>query len=170
VHRKDWRLVINMHCAEDDEQALREVQYGERQETVTYFEDTLGRPPGRSQDPLREGVKAGNTLVGSPETVAKGIQTLVDRSQGGIGGVMFRSHEWATHEQTKRCYELFARWVMPKFQGQLEMQTASRDWCRENRKTIFGPNVAAIQKAYTDAGKPVPEEYKTRLAGGRDVK
>jgi limonene 1,2-monooxygenase len=170
VNRKDWRLVINMHCAEDDEQALREVQFGERQETVTYFEDTLGRPPGRAQDPLREGVKAGNTLVGSPETVAKGIAGLIERSQGGIGGVMFRSHEWANREQTMRSYELFARWVMPKFQGSLETVTASRDWCRENRKTVFGPNVAAIQKAYTDAGKPVPEEYRARLTGARDVK
>ena len=170
MHRKDWRLVINMHCAEDDEQALREVNYGERQETVTYFEDTLGRPPGRAQDPLREGVKAGNTLVGSPETVAKGIAGLIERSQGGIGGVMFRSHEWANREQTMRSYELFARWVMPKFQGSLETITASRDWCRENRETVFGPNVAAIQKAYTDAGKPVPEEYRARLTGARDVK
>lgn len=170
MHRKDWRLVINMHCAEDDEQALREVQYGERQETVTYFEDTLGRPPGRAQDPLREGVKAGNTLVGSPETVAKGIAGLIERSQGGIGGVMFRSHEWANREQTMRSYELFARWVMPKFQGSLDTVTASRDWCRENRKTVFGPNVAAIQKAYTDAGKPIPEEYRARLTGARDVK
>jgi limonene 1,2-monooxygenase len=170
MNRKDWRLVINMHCAEDDEQALREVNHGERQETVTYFEDTLGRPPGRAQDPLREGVKAGNTLVGSPETVAKGIAGLIERSQGGIGGVMFRSHEWANREQTMRSYELFARWVMPKFQGSLETVTASRDWCRENRKTIFGPNVAAIQKAYTDAGKAVPDEYRTRLTGARDVK
>ena len=26
MDRKDWRLVVNMHCAEDDERALREVQ------------------------------------------------------------------------------------------------------------------------------------------------
>ena len=83
---------------------------------------------------------------------------------------MFRSHEWANREQTMRSYELFARWVMPKFQGSLDTVVASRDWCRENRKTIFGPNVAAITKAYTDAGKPVPEEYRTRLQGARDMK
>ena len=78
--------------------------------------------------------------------------------------------EWANREQTMRSYELFARWVMPKFQGSLDTITASRDWCRENRKTIFGPNVAAIQKAYTDAGKAVPDEYRSRLQGARDMK
>jgi limonene 1,2-monooxygenase len=170
ISRKDWRLVVNMHCAEDDERAFRDVVKGEREETVTYFEDTLGRPPGRSQDPLREGIAAGNTLVGSPETIIKGIDRLIELSQGGIGGVMFRSHEWANREDTLRSYELFARWVMPRFQGSLETVFASRDWCRENRRTIFSPNVAAIQKAYTDAGKPIPEEYRTRLSGARDEK
>ena len=169
MNRKDWRLVVNMHTAEDDEQALREVQKGERLETVTYFEDTLGRPPGRADDPLREGVKMGTTLVGSPDTVARGIERLIEQSQGGIGGVMFRAHEWANREQTLRSYELFARWVMPRFQGSLDTVSSSREWTKSHRRTIFGPNVAAIQKAYTDAGRAVPEEFAQRVPGARDV-
>ncbi|HJQ59508.1 MAG TPA: LLM class flavin-dependent oxidoreductase [Vineibacter sp.] len=169
MNRKDWRLVVNMHTAEDDELALREVQKGERLETVTYFEDTLGRPPGRADDPLREGVAMGTTLVGSPDTVALGIERLIENSQGGIGGVMFRAHEWANREQTLRSYELFARWVMPRFQGSLDSVVASREWTKSHRRTIFGPNVAAIRKAYTDAGKPIPEEYSQRVPGARDV-
>ncbi len=90
---------------------------GERIETQTYFEDTLGRPPGRADDPLREGVKMGTTLVGSPETVTKGIRRLLDYSQGGFGGILFRAHEWANREQTMRSYELFARYVMPRVPG-----------------------------------------------------
>ncbi len=67
-----------------------------------------------------------------------------------------------------RSYELFARWVMPKFQGSLDTIIASRDWCRENRKTIFGPNVEAMEKAYEAAGKTAPEGFRTRLSGARD--
>ena len=63
VSRKKWRVVVTAHIAEDDEQALREVRVGERNETITYFEETLGRPPGRSDDPLTDGVKMGTTLV-----------------------------------------------------------------------------------------------------------
>ena len=137
------RLVV----AEDDEQALREVHAGERRETVTYFEDTLGRPPGRADDPLRDGVKMGTTLVGSPETVAKGIERLLGFSNGGFGGVLFRAHEWATREQTMRSYELFARYVMPRFQGSLDTIVNSNQWAKDNRKGIFGPNVAAVKKA-----------------------
>src|SRR3989442_10535773 len=54
MNRKDWRLVVNVHVAEDDEQALREVTRAERHETITYFEETLGRPPGRADDPPPE--------------------------------------------------------------------------------------------------------------------
>jgi limonene 1,2-monooxygenase len=167
--RRQWRIVVNMHVAEDDEEALRQVHAGERRETVTYFEDTLGRPPGRSDDPLRDGVKMGSTLVGSVETVTRGIERLIGFSKGGIGGVMFRAHEWASREQILKSYELFARYVMPRFQGSLDTIIASNEWARSNRKTIFGPNVAAIQKAYADAGREAPPEFTQRTPGARDV-
>src|SRR5947207_114486 len=120
MDRRQWRLVTNVHVAEDDELALRQVNVGERHETVTYFEETLGRPPGRSDDPLREGVKMGTTLVGSPDTVSKGIERLIRLSDGGIGGLLFRAHEWAPRHETLKSYELFARYVMPRFQGSID--------------------------------------------------
>ncbi|MBN9562420.1 MAG: LLM class flavin-dependent oxidoreductase [Alphaproteobacteria bacterium] len=169
VSRRDWRIVVNAHVAEDDEQALAEVKAGERIETVTYFEDTLGRPPGRADDPLREGVKMGSTLVGSPETVARGIERLLELSQGGFGGLMFRAHEWANREQTLRSYELFARHVMPRFQGSLDPIVASNKFVRENRKLVVGGAVEAVKRAFTDAGRAVPEGYRDRTVGARDV-
>jgi limonene 1,2-monooxygenase len=169
MDRKKWRVVVNTHVAEDDEQALRDVAKGERRETVTYFEETLGRPPGRSDDPLREGVKMGTTLVGSPETVIRGIQRLQEYSGGGFGGVLFRAHEWANREQTLRSYELFARYVMPFFQGSLKTVEDSNAWARSNRKSIFGPNVEAVRRAFVDAGREVPAEYRDRTVGARDI-
>jgi limonene 1,2-monooxygenase len=169
MDRRDWRIVVNVHVAEDDEQALREVHAAERHETVTYFEETLGRPPGRADDPLRDGVRMGTTLVGTPETVVRGIERLQVYSAGGFGGVLFRAHEWATREQTLRSYELFARYVMPRFQGSLETVRASNEWARGNRKTIFSPNVEAVRRAYLDAGRPVPAEFRQRTSGARDV-
>jgi limonene 1,2-monooxygenase len=169
MDRRQWRLVVNVHVAEDDELALQQVHARERHETVTYFEETLGRPPGRSDDPLREGVRAGTTLVGTPETVTKGIERLVGFSSGGFGGLLFRANEWADREQTLRSYELFARYFMPRFQGSIDTVAASNEWARSNRKTIFGPNVEAIRKAFTDAGRPIPKEFLARTAGGRDV-
>ncbi len=169
VDRRRWRLVVNAHLAEDDEQALREVRAGERVETVTYFEETLGRPPGRSDDPLRQGVKMGTTLVGSPETVIKGIERLIEHSKGGIGGVLFRAHEWANREQTLRSYELFARYVMPRFQASLDTIIGSNQFVRDNRKRVVGGTVEAVRRAFTDYGREVPEGYRERTIGARDT-
>jgi limonene 1,2-monooxygenase len=169
MDRKQWRLVVNVHVADDDAEAMRQVKRAERHETVTYFEETLGRPPGRSEDPLTDGVKAGTTLVGSVETVVRGIEHLWKLSAGGFGGLLFRAHEWANREQTLKSYELFARYVMPRFQGLLDTVRGSNDWARGNRKTIFSPNVEAIRRAYLDAGRPIPAEFRQRTSGARDI-
>ena len=169
MNRKNWRIVANVHVAEDDEEALRQVTKGERHETTTYFEDTLGRPPGRADDPLRDGVKMGTTLVGSPETVIKGIQALQRHSQGGIGGILIRANEWANREQTMKSFELFARYVAPVFQGALEPIAASNAWARDNRKEVFGDTLEAVKRAFTDFGAAAPDEevLRARTLGAR---
>ncbi|MSP02608.1 MAG: LLM class flavin-dependent oxidoreductase [Acetobacteraceae bacterium] len=169
MDRKKWRVVMNVHVAEDDEEALRQVVKGERHETTTYFEETLGRPPGRADDPLREGVKMGTTLVGSPETVIKGIQRLQGYSQGGIGGVLIRANEWANREQTLKSFELFARYVAPVFQGSLDPIIASNTWARDNRKDVFGNTLEAVKRAFTDFGAAAPDEevIRARTLGAR---
>ena len=111
----------------------------------------------------------GTTLVGNPDTVAKGIQRLLGYSNGGFGGILFRAHEWANREQTMRSYELFARYVMPRFQGSLDTIVGSNEWARTNRKDVFGPTVAAVKKAFTDVGREVPDEFRSRTVGARDV-
>src|SRR6202011_5430448 len=73
LSRDNWRLVVNMHCAEDDETAMRDVRVGERIETQSYFSETLGRPPMRSENPLRVGLASATTLVGSPDMIIDGI-------------------------------------------------------------------------------------------------
>jgi limonene 1,2-monooxygenase len=169
MDRKSWKLVVNVHVAEDDEEAMRQVKRAERHETVTYFEETLGRPPGRSDDPLTEGVKMGTTLVGSVETVVKGIEKLWELSNGGFGGLLFRAHNWADRQETLHSYELFARYVMPRFQGTADGPRNSNEWARGNRKTIFSPNVEAIRQAYANAGREAPAEYRQRTSGARDI-
>ena len=169
MNRKDWRIVVVAHLAEDTEQALREVHQGERAETVTYFEESLGRPPGRSDDPIRDGVKMGTTLVGSPEVAIKGIERLLELSKGGFGGILFRAHEWANREQTMRSYELFARHVMPRFQGSIDTLRASNTFTKENRIEVVGRNVEAVRRAFTDTGRAVPDAYRARTLGTQDM-
>ncbi len=85
----------------------------------------------------------------------KSIETIIERS-GGIGGILGLAHEWASTEATNRSFELFARHVAPRFQGQLEPIYQSRDWVEEHMREVFGGTLPAMAKAFTDAGKELP--------------
>src|SRR2546422_35749 len=148
---------------------LRQARLHLAPDTDPHVPIAVGRPPGRSDDPLTEGVKMGTTLVGSVETVVKGINHLWKLSNGGFGGLLFRAHNWANREQTLKSYELFARYVIPQFQGSADGPRGSNEWARSNRRSIFSPNVEAIQQAYARAGREAPAEFRQRTSGARDL-
>ena len=160
MQREDWRLLKSFHIAETRDQAYRDVEAGERRETLGYFRGTLGQPPG--PESLDELIKAGGAIVGTPEDAIEAIEQLQQRS-GGFGAFLGRAHEWASREATMRSFELFARYVMPRFQNVLPAVEGSNHWVAENRRTIFSPSQAAIVKAFSDAGKELPEELRSRM-------
>ena len=119
VDRNKWRLVIPMYIAETREQAFDEAREGWRAWQIDYFRDTLQAVlPGTAETP--EGaVETGGAIIGTPDDAIKAIEILQENS-GGFGGLMMLAHEWANREGIRKSYELFARYVAPKFQGQLE--------------------------------------------------
>ncbi|MEP6870552.1 MAG: LLM class flavin-dependent oxidoreductase, partial [Anaerolineaceae bacterium] len=94
------------------------------------------------------------------------IERLLDMS-GGFGGLLGMAHEWTTWEKTKHSFELWARYVAPRFQGQFDRISDSQKYVAAHRATIFGPNAAAIGKAFVDAGVELPAEMVARMQRGR---
>jgi limonene 1,2-monooxygenase len=162
MQRQDWRVVRSLHLAESREQAYREAERGERNETNEYF-GGIGAPP--TTETLEQVVKSGAAIVGTPEDAIAAIDQLIEAS-GGFGTLLFRAHEWASREATLRSFELFARYVMPRFQGTLPALHDSHYWVRNNKRTIFKPAQTAILQAFTDAGKEIPPEVLGRQGGG----
>jgi limonene 1,2-monooxygenase len=58
---------------------------------------------------------------------------------------------------------------MPRFQGSGDAPRGSNEWARDNRRTIFSPNVEAIRQAFTNAGREAPAEFRQRTSGARDL-
>ena len=92
---------------------------------------------------------SGMSVIGTPEQAAAQIQRLIDQS-GGFGTFLLMGHEWADRQATLRSYELFAREVMPQFQGQTERAVTSRDWAANNRPEFIGAATTAVMKAFSD--------------------
>jgi len=152
VDRAKWRLVGPMHIAETEAQARKDVAFG-LAKWVDYFERVAALPlapntldPDKLVDALME---TGFAVVGTPEMAVAQIKRLVEQS-GGFGTFLLMAHEWADREATLHSYELFAREVMPHFQGSIPSLVNSRDWAAENRPEFIGAVGGAIMKAITD--------------------
>jgi limonene 1,2-monooxygenase len=155
-----------MHIAETEAQARKDVAFGLAQ-WVDYFERVAALPlapntldPDKLVDALME---TGFAVVGTPEMAVAQIQRLVEQS-GGFGTFLLMAHEWADREATLHSYELFAREVMPHFQGTLPSLVGSRDWAAENRPEFIGAVGGAIMQAITDHA--AEREAKQKQAGG----
>ncbi|HVC70459.1 MAG TPA: LLM class flavin-dependent oxidoreductase [Acidimicrobiales bacterium] len=163
VDRSKWRLVGPMHIAETEAQARKDVAFGLAQ-WVDYFERVAALPlapatldPDKLVDALME---TGFAVVGTPEMAVAQITRLVEQS-GGFGTFLLMAHEWANREATLHSYELFAREVMPHFQGSLPSLVGSRDWAAENRPEFIGAVGGAIMQAITDHAAEREAKQKT---------
>jgi len=164
--RNTWRLVIPFHLADTREQALADVAQGSVQFNTEYFENTLGRPadPNVPGD-VQSQVDRGGAIIGTPDDAIAAVERMLEIS-GGFGTLLGLAHEWTTWEKTKHSFELWARYVAPHFQGQLDRVRADQAFVAENRASIFGPNLAAIGKAFIDAGVEFPVAGMERMQRG----
>ena len=156
VDRNKWRLVIPMYIAETREQAFAECREGWRAWQIDYFRDTLQAVlPGTAETP--EGaVETGGAIIGTPDDAIQAIEILQENS-GGFGGLMMLAHEWANREGIRRSYELFARYVAPRFQGQLESVEGTQQWVATGGGAVSFSRNDVLAKAFQDAGQDVPE-------------
>ena len=98
---------------------------------VEYFRQISSLPvPGRevTGDALPQAfVEAGTAVIGTPDDAIAAIERhLADT--GGFGCVMLLAHNWANSRATADSYELFARYVVPHFQGMNVNREASIEW------------------------------------------
>jgi len=154
LRRDEWRLVIRAHVAETAEEAMADVREGREYERQHYFRRVAGL---KSDSTLEQEIEQDTAIVGTPEHVV-GALTRLQEETGGFGGFLVMAHEWANREKTLRSYELLARYVIPHFTGMLDPLRASYDTVVANKRTYGGPAMAAITKAFADAGKPLPDD------------
>jgi len=149
--RNRWRLVGPMHLARTKEQARADVTHGIL-EFSRYFTHVLPAGPVRG-DTAEEIVanvdEDGFAVIGTPDDAIAKIQSLVDES-GGFGTFLLFGHDWATPRATVDSLELFAQYVMPHFQGQLDAPAASCEWVTGSGGEFVNRAANAIMKAIGD--------------------
>jgi len=166
VSRDDWRVLISMHLADSREEAMRDIREGCTHFYREYFGKTLGSPAGGPDFTFENMIETGGLIVGTPDDAIEAVERIFEIT-GGMGTLLFTAHEWTTWEKTLHSYELWARYVAPRFQGQYAPIKANQDWVSEHSASIFAPALAAIGKAFVDAGVEIPAEALARMNRGR---
>jgi limonene 1,2-monooxygenase len=128
LDRDKWRILMQWHLAPTREQAIAEVADGLKLWHNGYNVTVLGRPGVQPVDDgaafARNMMRTGGTVFGTPDDAVAAVERLVERS-GGFGTLLGFAHDWASPEATRRSYDLFARYVIPRLQGLLARQEAS---------------------------------------------
>jgi len=144
VDRAAWRLVGPMHVAETREKARANVAFG-LHKWMAYFRDVAQLPmaPEGDGDPVDRFIESGMAVIGTPDDAVAQIERLQKQS-GGFGAFLQLAHNWADWAETKRSYELVARYVVPKIQNLNDNRDASYLWVGDNAERFMAQARMAV--------------------------
>ena len=151
--RASWRLVGPVHIAETRERARANVRFG-IQEWLHYFAyvghlplDATGE--GDVDSDIDALIESRIATIGTPDDLIAQIERL-ERQSGGFGVFLDMAHNWADFAETRRSYELIARYVMPRFDGRGGRQEEAYRWAMEKKPELAERRQAGIDKAIRD--------------------
>ncbi len=153
VDRDSWRMVLRVHVADNRDQAIKQVEAGRLAERRDYFKPVLGLDNDYS---IQDEIEDDSVLVGGPNDIIESIERMQEVT-GGFGTLLIMAHDWANAGDTRNSYELFARYVIPHFQGTLDAPRRSAATVTAKRASYTPLTQAALAKAFKDADREVPE-------------
>ena len=138
VDRKNWRIVMNWHIAETRQKAREQARDGLMRHNNEYTVRTLAGGDGpiyKTADEAVDGVAFSDqspTVIGTPDDLVDRIHDLVKVS-GGFGCVIGFVHDWASRENTRKSWDMVARYVIPEVNGLLSGYKESHEFVTQNR-------------------------------------
>jgi limonene 1,2-monooxygenase len=147
----DLRLMAPIHIAETREQAVAELNWGFKK--YLHYSYSLrpegplaiGLPTEITMDNVEALHREGKACFGTPDDAVAMLEKFWAKT-GGFGAMLILGHNWATFENTKKSFEMFARYVLPKFAGRNIARDESLDWIRGNREEFAKVSKAAAMK------------------------
>ena len=151
VDRKNWRVVMNWHIAETRAKAREQAGAGLLRHNNEYTVRTLRGGDGpiyKTPDEAVDGVafsEDSTAVIGTPDDLVERIREMVDIT-GGFGCVIGFVHDWANREDTRRSWDMVARYVIPEINGLLDSYKESHKFVTENREYWDSAGEAILSK------------------------
>jgi len=159
VDRANWRVMMSWHIAETREKAKEQSILGLQKWHNEYNVKVLGRPGAKWVDDPEElynqvasgGAEGGGAaVIGTPDDLIEAILQLQETT-GGFGVVLGFANDWANIEDTRKSWDLVARYVIPAVNGTIRPQMASADYVAERKGELMaGASAAVMSKIMGD--------------------
>ena len=166
--RRQWRLVAPVHLAETREKAFENVKYG-IERWVDYFSSVVAlqfTPATNDAEAFaRELVDTGFAVIGTPDDLCDVLDRLQEET-GGFGSFLCMANDWADREATMKSYELMAKYVFPKFQGQADRAIRSNRWCQDNYTAFLSAAGDAVVQSIDDYSREAAAKGRS-FEGGK---
>ena len=154
MDRRDLRLCAPFHIAETREQAIENVRWG--WEKFRYYNRQVApQGGGVFGGSIEDMIEKKAAVIGTPDDAVEFMQRYWDKT-GGFGAMLHIAINWARFDDMKKSYELFMRYVMPKFAGYNQWREESLDWLKANANEFSDKRVTAAKNvidAYLDKEK-----------------
>ena len=132
VSRDDWSLGnLPVYVAESNEQAHKDVAEGAMHQVRSYHFRGGGKTsyeayPDQPEEEItfEQIAEQRKWIIGDPGHCVRRIKAIQEES-GGFGTLLLLTLEWTSTEKWYRSLELFARYVIPQFNGSLRGVTSS---------------------------------------------
>ncbi len=140
VDRKNWRVLLSWHIAETRQKAREQARDGLFRHNNEYSVGTLAGGEGtifKTPDAAVDGVAFSDdsvAVIGAPDDLIARIHEVMEIT-GGFGCVVGFVHDWANREDTRRSWDMVARYVIPEVNGLLDDYRESNKFVIENRET-----------------------------------
>ena len=139
--RDNWRIATYMYLSDSVEKAWDEVREGIMREAEYFSAIGLrGHYAEYEGQPFSEFTPEScadrrDWVIGTPDDAIAWLDAKMEET-GGFGGLLLHSPEWTNRHKWERSMEMFARYVMPHFQG--HNQTFKSEWDKVQAKTDDG--------------------------------
>jgi limonene 1,2-monooxygenase len=90
-------------------------------------------------------VEGAASAIGTPDDLVNLIKNVMKVS-GGVGTIIGFAHDWANPENTRRSWDLVARYVVPEINGYIEALRKSQTFVIENRAIFERAGEAVMAK------------------------
>lgn len=155
------RLVVPMHIAETKQKARENLHYGfDKWVAYQRAQDPNRYPIPTGVDPVDWFFEKDLGVLGTPED-AIGVIERLQAKQGNFGCFCQHSVDWADFDETKKSFELFARYVMPHFRKANAARVKSFEFLRDNQETFLPRQRQAVKAMFNKHEEETSQRKKT---------